>query len=395
MLAISADINNMRFCPILDIVRKIRESTDPVIDLSVGVPNFPPAQHIIDAADSAVRNHGLGYGPSQGEDELLTAYLKYLDSLGVRGYSKNNLAVGLGAKHLLFCVLRAISQPGGKLLIPTPCWPTYFDIASLVGLDVLKVPCTMEQQFKLSAKVLEENLSDQVTAIILNSPCNPTGAVYTKSELMEIAQVIRKSKVWVILDDVYQKFFHDGSDGENFLAIAPDLIDRVVKIDSVSKSFGMPGWRVGILAAEPRLALAVTKLNSNSVSNVPPITSAAAASAFAGDQAFCNIARVRYQENKIALISELKHESRLRIFNPSGAFYLLVDVSALFGLSFGGRIIDDDPTFCSLLLEHHGVAVVPGSYFEADGYIRISYSSTLENVLAGARRLVEFTSALN
>jgi aspartate aminotransferase len=394
MPTLSPDLEFARFCPILGVVQKVRNMQQPVIDLGVGVPGFLPAPHIVNAAIEAASEHSGGYGSSQGDAALLSAYLGYLHRQGYDFYSTHNLVAGLGAKHLLFSVLRAIIRPGDEILVSTPCWPTYFDIADLVGAGVVDVVCTAQTGFKMTAQALEQALSDNVRVVMLNSPGNPTGAVYSAQELMALAQVLRERDVWIISDDVYQRFVYDMPNCPSLLSVAPDLRDRIIKIDSVSKIYGMPGWRVGLLAANERIATAVTTLNSNSISNLPPIPAAAAAAAFNGDQGFSYAARDRLARQRQALLAELQGAPHLSFCAPAGAFYLFMDVRQALGKSLRGSVIGDDERFCSLLLDEYGVALIPGSFFGAPGHARLSYSGTAEQVLAGAQRIKEFLTAI-
>lgn len=394
MPALSPDLEFARFCPILGVAQKVRETEHPVIDLGVGVPGFLPAPHIIEAAVKAACEHSGGYGASQGDDALLAAYLGYLHAQGFTHYAKQNLVAGLGAKHLLFSVLRAIICPGDEILVSTPCWPTYFDIADLVGAGVVNVVCTAETGYKMTAQALEKALTHNVRVVMLNSPGNPTGAVYSTQELAQLAEVLRKHDVWIISDDVYQRFVYDMDSCPNLLSVAPDLSARIIKIDSVSKLYGMPGWRVGLLAADARIATAVTTLNSNSISNIPPIPAAAAAAAFNGDQGFSFAARDRLAAQRQALLNALEDAPHLRFCPPGGAFYLFMDIRQALGKSLRGQLIADDEAFCSVLLEAYGMALIPGSFFGAPGHARLSYSGDPEQVQAGAVRLKAFLSAL-
>ncbi|EJN21860.1 pyridoxal phosphate-dependent aminotransferase [Pseudomonas sp. GM80] len=394
MPALSPDLEFARFCPILGVAQKVRETEHPVIDLGIGVPGFLPAPHIIEAAVKAACEHSGGYGASQGDDALLAAYLGYLHAQGFTHYAKQNLVAGLGAKHLLFSVLRAITCPGDEILVSTPCWPTYFDIADLVGAGVVNVVCTAETGYKMTAQALEKALTHNVRVVMLNSPGNPTGAVYSAQELAQLAEVLRKHDVWIISDDVYQRFVYDMDSCPNLLSVAPDLSARIIKIDSVSKLYGMPGWRVGLLAADARIATAVTTLNSNSISNIPPIPAAAAAAAFNGDQGFSFDARDRLAAQRQALLNALEDAPHLRFCPPGGAFYLFMDIRQALGKSLRGQLIADDEAFCSVLLEAYGVALIPGSFFGAPGHARLSYSGDPEQVQAGAVRLKAFLSAL-
>ncbi|MEX3953397.1 pyridoxal phosphate-dependent aminotransferase [Paraburkholderia sp. EG287A] len=395
MPTLAPDLEFARFCPILGVAQNVRKVQGPVIDLGVGLPGFLPAPHIVQAAVTAACEDNGAYGSSRGDEALLTAYLGYLRRSGISCYSANNLVAGLGAKHLLFSALRAIIRPGDKVVVPTPCWPTYFDIAALVGADVTRIPCCAATGYKMSPEALEGALTDEVRAVILNSPGNPTGAVYTTEELTSLAQVMRKRDIWIISDDVYQRFVFEMDRCPDLFSVAPDLAERIIKVDSASKLYGMPGWRVGMMAANERIAAAVTTLNSNSISNLPSVTAAAAAAAFSGDQSFSFAVRDRLFTRRQLLLAHLEAAPHISYSVPSGAFYLFLDISQTIGKRSQGKLITDDEVFCSVLLESHGVALIPGSFFGAPGHVRLTYSGDTGQVQSGALRLREFLSSIS
>ncbi|UXH80981.1 aminotransferase class I/II-fold pyridoxal phosphate-dependent enzyme [Roseateles amylovorans] len=414
-----------RFCPILDVVAQVRQLQArgvELIDLSVGTPNFLPAPHVYAQAQAALAADRGVYGSSRGHGALVEAYLHHLAEQGLRLHEERHIVTGLGAKHLLHSVFAAILEPGDEVVIPTPCWPTYFDIVQQAGGTVVPVPGGVDADYKISPDALAAALGPRTKAVLLNNPSNPTGAAYDRDALHALAAVLRGSDAWIVSDDVYSRFVSRTMDFCHLLQVAPDLIDRVVKIDSVSKLYGMPGWRVGMMAAPVSLAEAVVRLNSNSISSVPEVAAAAAAAALAGDQSFSYAMVERYRQRRELAHGLLASSPRIRCPLPDGAFYLFPDVSACFGLrlpagtSFdpdshapaerhadlatarpadadAGRI-RDDLHLTQLLLTHAQVAVVPGRFFGEPRSIRITCSADLDTLADGVERIRSLVDAL-
>jgi len=384
---------NTPFCPILELAGRLQARKEPVIDFSIGVPNFTPPQRVYDKAIAAINADQCRYGPSRGEDKLIAAYLHYLSQLGLENYSSDHIAMGLGAKHLLFSLFQVLFQSGDTVVIPAPCWPTYFDISQLAGITVRTPYCGRQLGYKLDPETLEAALAGQARALVLNNPSNPTGALYSAEELAGLADVLRRHDVWIITDDVYQRFVYaDAPQSQkacpHLLEIAPDLAPQIIKVDSISKLYGMPGWRAGMLAAPPEVAAAVATLNSNSISNMPPATAAAAAEALGGDQGFSKRMTAVYRDRRDILLTAFDTAPQIRCARPGGAFYLFPDISRVFGAQHRGRLISTDEDFCDVLLENYGVAAVAGRHFGAPDNIRLSYAIDTDQVRQGAAQIL-------
>lgn len=417
-----------RFCPILDVVAQVRQLQArgvELIDLSVGTPNFLPAAHVYAQAQAALSDDRGVYGSSRGHAGLVEAYLHYLSGQGLHLHEERHVVTGLGAKHLLHSVFGVILEPGDEVVIPTPCWPTYFDIVQQAGGVVVMVPGTVETDYKISPDALAAALTPRTKAVLLNNPSNPTGAAYDRDALHELAAVLRGSDAWIISDDVYSRFVSPSMDFCHLLQVAPDLVDRVVKIDSVSKLYGMPGWRVGMMAAPVSLAEAVVRLNSNSISSVPEVAAAAAAAALRGDQSFSLAMVEQYRARRALAHGLLASSPRLRCPLPDGAFYLFPDVSACFGLHVPAHRattaapvhaandspasvdiphppraqsepiqVRDDLHLSQLLLNQAHVAVVPGRYFGEPRSLRITCSADADTLAEGVARIRSFIDSL-
>ena len=244
----------------------------------------------------------------------------------------------------------------------------------------------------MSAQALERALSDKVRAVILNSPGHPPGAVYSSKKLASLAELLRRKDVWIISDDVYQRCIFDSDHCPSRFSVAPDLSDHIIKTDIVSKLYGIPGWLVGLIAADQRIATAVTTLNSNSVSNILPIVAAAA---FGGDQAFSYAARDRLLTQRHLLLADLWDAPYIKLAKPAKAFYLFMDIAKTIVRSFQDRLITDDEAFCQILLDECGFVLILGSFLDAPSHARLSHSGAAEQVDAGVSRLKEFLSALS
>ncbi|ATG37939.1 aspartate aminotransferase AatA (plasmid) [Phaeobacter piscinae] len=391
---LATDHRNTPFCPILELAGRIQARGKPVVDFSIGVPNFTPPQRVYDAAIAAIHADQCRYGPSRGEAGLIAAYLHYLTQLGQDQFGPESIAVGQGGKHLLYSLFQVLFEPGDTVVIPAPCWPTYFDIARLSGVAVRTPYCGLQQGYKLDPATLEAALGGRVVALVLNNPSNPSGALYSRAELAALAAVLRRHDVWIISDDVYQRFVYTDEQCPHLLDIAPDLAPRIIKVDSISKLYGMPGWRAGLLAAAPEVAEAVTVLNSNSISNMPPMVAAAAAEALGGDQGFSQRMTSGYRARRDLLLTAFDSAPQIRCARPGGAFYLFPDISRVFGSMHGTQMISTDEDLCNLLLDSYGVAAVPGRHFGAPDNIRLSYAIDVDQVRQGASQILRCLAEL-
>ncbi len=375
---------------IADKAKKLKSEGKDIISFSVGVPNFLPAEHVYQAASEALSHDSGQYLAGRGEEALINAYLSRLDENGFTGFSKANIASGIGAKHVLFSLLYAILNEGDEILIPTPFWTTYQDIADLLGANTQQLKCSSEQNYKLTPEQLEAAISPKSRVLLFNNPSNPTGMVYTESEVKALGDVLEKHDLWIISDDIYNRMVFDGIGFHHLLKTNPALRDRVIMIDSISKSYGMPGWRVGMMAGPESVANAMVTLNSNSITNIPGVVGAAAAAALAGPQDFSDDMCVEFSKKRDEVMDIMQAIDAVTCPRPQGAFYAFPDISSIYGRSYKGAVITDDVSFCELLLDSKGVAVVPGSAFGEPNAIRISYACKQQQLSDGLARFKSF-----
>ena len=370
--------------------KRLKQEGRDIISFSVGVPNFLPAEHVYEAARDALAKDSGQYLSGRGENLLVDAYLGRLRANGFEQYTKANIATGIGAKHILFSLLYALLNEEDEVLIPTPYWTTYVDIAELIGAKSRLLTCPSSQNYKLTAAQLESQITPKSKVLLFNNPSNPTGMVYTEEEIGALGNVLEKHDIWIISDDIYNRMIFDGIGFHHFLKTNPKLVDRVIIVDSISKSYGMPGWRVGMMAGPECIADAIVTLNSNSITNIPAVVGAAAAAALAGPQDFADRQCVEFSLKREDVMKVMTQIDGVDCPRPQGAFYAFPDVSAVFGGAHQGDKINSDTEFAQQLLQKKGVAVVPGSAFGEPNAIRISYACAKEDLLEGLSRFKSF-----
>jgi len=366
-----------------------------IISFSIGVPNFLPGEHVYAAAREALAKDSGQYGSNRGADALLDAFLGHLERLGLTGYTRKHCATGIGAKHLLYNLAEALLDPGDTIAFATPYWTTYVDIADIVGARTLLLPAPAAQDYKITPAQLDAALAQKPKVYLFNNPSNPTGMVYGKDEIAALAKVFaRHPDTWIISDDIYNTLVFDGLGYHNLVNAEPALRDRLIFIDSLSKTYGMPGWRVGLLAGPEVIAQAITTLNSNHITNLPEVVTAAAVAALSGPQAIPQQKCREFEAKRDIVLAALAAIPGVRCPRPQGAFYVFPDISCAFGKSHGDKRIANDVDFCDALLEAEGVACVPGSAFGEPSALRISYTCPDAPLREGLRRIQAFFAAL-
>lgn len=365
-----------------------------IISFSIGVPNFLPGEHVYAAARASLEKDSGQYGSNRGPDALLDAYLVHLQRNGFDGYERKHLCVGVGAKHVIFNVLYALIEEGDEIILPAPYWTSHIDIARILGAEV-KVPhCGADQDYKLRPEQLEALIGPKTRVLVFNNPCNPTGMVYTEAEVRALGDVLVKHDIWILSDDIYNQMIFDGLGWAHLLKTHPQLRDRIILLDSLSKTYGMPGWRVGFAAAPVELAQALVTLNSNHITNLPEVVCAAAVAALTGPQDIPERMCAEFAHKRDEVMACFARIPGLSCPRPQGAFYAFPDVSFAFGKRHGELQINNDVDFCNALLEAEGVACVPGSAFGEPRGLRISYTCKAAELTEGLRRFEAFCQAL-
>lgn len=357
-----------------------------VINLSVGEPDFMTPDHIKEAAKRAIDENFTRYTPVPGYLSLRQAIVKKLKEENNIDFTPEQIVVSNGAKQALCDCVLSIINPGDEVVIPTPAWVSYVEMVKLAeGVPVL-VSAGVESNFKINGAQLEAAITPRTRAIILCSPSNPTGSVYSKAELKELADVLAKyPDVIIIADEIYEHINFTGS----FESISQfeSVRDRVAIINGVSKAYAMTGWRIGFLAAPLWLAKANSKLQSQYSSGASSIAQKAAEAAYMGSQECVAEMNEAFRRRRDLIVGLMRELPGVRINNPEGAFYIFPEVSSFFGKSYNGKTIKDANDLAIYLLEEAHVATVSGDAFCAPGYIRLSYATSDENIVEAIERI--------
>ena len=357
-----------------------------VINLSVGEPDFFTPDHIKQAAKQAVDDNFSFYSPVPGYLSLRKAISAKLKNENGLDYSPEQIVVGNGAKHSLCNTVMALVNPGDEVIIPTPAWVSYVQMVNLAGGKSVLVPATLDQNFKITAAQLEAAITDKTRLIILCSPSNPTGSIYSRDELRALADVLaRHEQVMIIADEIYEHINYVG--GHESLAQFDNIRDRVAIINGVSKAYAMTGYRIGYVAAPLWLAKAVNKLQGQYTSGASSIAQKAAEAAYTGSQQCVEDMRVAFERRRDLIVSLFREIPGVNINVPDGAFYLFPEVSSFFGKKAGDVVINDANDLALYLLNEAHVATVSGDAFCCPGYIRLSYATSDENIIEAAARI--------
>lgn len=376
--------------------RELRASGRDIITLSQGEPDFDTPDHIVDAGIEALRQGHTRYTDVIGMLPLRQAIAEKLYRDNGLKFSTDEIVVGCGAKQVLFNALYASVNPSDEVIIPAPCWVSYPELVRLVGGYPVVVQCPAESSFKLTPEALEQAITPRVRWLMLNSPSNPTGAVYRREELMALGEVLRQAPhVWILCDDIYEKLIYDDVPFTTLAEVCPDLRDRILVVNGVSKSAAMTGWRVGYGAGNHDLIKAMAKIQGQTTSHTSSISQYAAIRALRGDQSYISAFRAAFEHRRDLLLEALSSLPGMPGPKPQGAFYLFVPVHHYQNMTApSGQPLKSDVDLAMYLLETAGVAVVPGTGFLAPGYLRLSYAESDETLRAAADCILKALSKL-
>jgi len=358
-----------------------------VIDLSVGESDFPTPENIKAAAKKAIDNDQTKYTVNSGMVELRLAIAEKYKRENNLSYSPDEIIVSNGAKQSLFNAIQSTVSFDDEVIIPAPYWVSYPEMIKLAnGIPVI-VNCTEENSFKLTPEALKKAVTPNTKVLILCNPSNPTGAAYTKDELHSLAQVIENGSYYIIADEIYEKLVYDDFKFVSFASISDSLKKRIIIINGVSKAYAMTGWRIGYAAGPEHIILGMNKIQSHSTSNACSISQYAAMEAITGSQTAIEMMRTEYKKRRDYLYEELISISGIRCHKSEGAFYLFPNFSKYFHKSTNVLQVENSFDLSMYLLYEGKVAVVPGSAFGAEGFIRISYSTSMEKLIEAVRRI--------
>lgn len=366
--------------------KALQDAGERVINLSAGEPDFPTPRHVCAAAVAAIEAGFTRYTPAAGIAELRRAIAdKHQRDNGV-AYAEDEIVVSSGGKHALFNAFMAICDPGDQVIIPAPYWVSYPEMVRLAGGEPVIVETGPETGFKLTPEALRRALGPRSRAVVVNSPNNPTGAVYTREELDALAAVAAEADLWIVTDELYEHLIYEG-EHVSIAALRPEYRQRTILINGVSKAYAMTGWRIGWAAAPRPVAKAMAAIQSQATSAVNSIAQKAAVAALTGPQDDVAAMREEYRRRRDLLVEGLSNLPGIAVERPAGAFYVYPSVRGLLGREIGGRRVDDDVALAEVLLEAARIAVVPGTAFGTPGYLRLSYATARSDLEEALRRL--------
>jgi aspartate aminotransferase len=355
-----------------------------VISMSAGEPDFDTPKHIADAAVEAIRAGFTKYTPSSGIMDLKNAVRDKFRRDNGLDYSHSQVIINCGAKHSDFLAIFALIGPGDEVIIPSPYWVSYPDMTLLAGGTPVIVEGRAENNLKITPSQLREAITPRTRLVILNSPSNPTGMIYSEAELRELAEVIVEAGIFVLSDEIYEKLVYDGARHVSIGSLGTEIFRRTITVNGVSKAYSMTGWRIGYTAGPEEVIRAMDAVQSQETSNPVSIAQKAALAALTGPEDFLAGWLDEYGRRRRYMVERLNSFSGVTCLMPQGAFYAFPDVSAYYG-----REIDGSAGFCEYMLEKRHIAIVPGIGFGADGFVRLSYATSMANIEKALDRFEE------
>ena len=382
---------------LIGLVAELKAAGRDVIALGAGEPDFDTPSNIGAAGKRAIDEGQTRYTPVPGTMELRQAICGKFERENGLDYAPDQIIVSCGGKQVLYNALMATLDPGDEVIIPAPYWVSYPDMVLLAQGTPVIVEGREEHGFKLTAGDLEAAVTPRTKWVMLNSPGNPTGAVYSRGELKALTEVVlRHDRVWIMTDDIYEHVVYDGFEFTTVAQVEPGLLDRTLTINGVSKAYAMTGWRLGYGAGPVELIRAMTVVQSQSSTHTSSVSQAAAVEALNGRQEFIQPHNKMFRERRDRVVSMLNHTAGVSCRTPEGAFYVYPSCAQLIGRTApDGTVISDDSAFCTYLLESEGVAVVPGAAFGMSPYFRISYAASTESLTEACLRIQRACAALS
>jgi len=350
-----------------------------VVSMSAGEPDFDTPQHIKDAAIKAIQEGFTKYTPVSGIPELRKAVAEKFQRENNLTYAPNQVLISVGGKHSCCLAVAALVDEGDEVLIPAPYWVSYPDMVVLAGGTPVLMETTNATGLKITPEQLKKAIRPKTKMIILNSPSNPSGAVYTKDELKALAEVLVGTNVYVLSDEIYEHLIYEGAH-HSIAHVEPRLMDQTITVNGVAKAYAMTGWRIGYAAGPKAIIDEMSKVQSQQTSNATSISQKATVAALTGPQTHLAAWKAEYLKRRNYIVERLNRIPRVICPTPAGAFYVFPDVSAYYGKKFNGKPIPDSVALTDCLLEEFKVATVPGSGFGSPGHIRLSYATSMAQI---------------
>ena len=360
-----------------------------IINFGAGEPDFDTPEHIKEEAKRALDKGFTKYTPTSGIPELKQAICKKLKEDNGLEYEPSQIIVSCGAKHCIYNALQVLCEEGDEVILPSPYWVSYPEQIKLTGATPVIIPTTEEDGFKLSLQVLSKHVTNKTKLLILNSPSNPTGAAYSKEELEKIADICAEKGIWVISDEIYEKIIYDGIQHVSIASLNPRMKDLTIVVNGVSKAYSMTGWRIGYAAGDKKVISATSNLQDHMTSNPTSFAQRAAVIALNRTQEPVKEMVAEFKKRRDYIVERLRRIPGISLLIPQGAFYAFPNVSGILGKVFKGQVIENSIVLAELSLVEAKVALVPGAPFGADNYLRLSYATSMDDIVEGLNRIEE------
>ncbi len=381
-----SSIEESKTLAVTALVKKLKAEGNNVLSFSAGEPDFPTPQFIKDAAVKAINDNFTRYTANEGYPALLNAIIEKFDKDNGLKFNAKNLIVSDGAKHSVYNILMAICNPGDEVIFQAPYWVSYPQMVKVAQAKSVVIEAGVEQEYKITPEQLADAITDKTKAIIFNTPSNPTGAVYSKNEILGLAEVLKDKDIYIISDEIYEKILFDGE--EHFSIGSVDYLkDKTITINGVSKAYAMTGWRIGYAGGPEKIIKLARNLQSHSTSNASSISQAAAVAALTGPEDEIQAMVLKFRERRDAIVSSLNKIDGIKCPLPKGAFYVFYDVSAYYGKKYNGTEVNNSTSFCNYVLTEEKVGLVPGVAFGNDNCVRMSYACSMDEIDEGIKRI--------
>lgn len=374
--------------------KKMKAEGINIIGFGIGEPDFDTPNHIKEAAVKAINEGFTKYTPAAGILELREAVCEKFKNDNGLAYTPAQIVVSNGAKHSLINVFQAILNPGDEVILPVPYWVSYPEMIKLADGNTVFLETREENDFKFTIEDLKKKITPRTKALLLNSPSNPTGMVYTKEELEEVAELAVERGFFVISDEIYEELIYDGPVQTSIASLGPEIKEQTITVNGVSKTYSMTGWRIGYTASNQQIASIMSNVQSHATSNPNSIAQKAALAALKGPKEDVKMMKVEFAKRRDYMVERINSIPGLSCKNPQGAFYVFMNISKLFGKKYQGQEIDSSDQFAQILLDAAKVALVPGSGFGADEFVRFSYAVSMPNIEEGLNRIEKFIKEL-
>ena len=367
--------------------KQMRAQGLDVISFAAGEPDFHTPDHIKSAGKTAIDSDKTYYTPASGIVELKEQVIRKLNDENGLHYEIDQVSINSGAKHSVFNILFVLAERGDEVIVPAPYWVSYSEMVRICSATPVFIDTTEESGFKISPEQLKKAISPKTKALLLNSPCNPTGAVYSNEELFALAEILEEQDIVVISDEIYEKILYDGNVHSSIAQYSEKMKSKTVVINGMSKAFSMTGWRIGYAAGPKEIIGAVNKLQGHTSGNPTSISQWASVEGLIRGTSFVAEWVEEFTKRRDYIVSELSSIHGVTCTTPGGAFYVFPNIKALLGKNIGGKDIGGSLDLSYYLLEKGHIAVVPGQAFGAEGYIRMSFATSMDNIVEGIKRL--------